>query len=207
MLENQDHICFFRSDVELCNNDTTAGLILSQIKLLPSTATRHNRQWLAITLNDWSDHTTLTYRQVQCAIGRLVEMNLIEKFNGRLDGIKTMHVRVLQDGERPVINPSLKKVGHIYLVQAHLPDSPCKIGQSKSIPDRLKLFAVKLPFTFDLLRTFPADNRHAAERALHKQYADKRGNGEWFNLSPADIEAIKTITAYQNITFTLEPPQ
>lgn len=83
--------------------------------------------------------------------------------------------------------------GYIYLIRANLPGRPCKIGRSANLPDRLKMFGVKLPFDFELLHTIPAADAYAAERMLHNHYADKRGHGEWFNLTDGDIENIRAI--------------
>lgn len=89
-------------------------------------------------------------------------------------------------------------IGYIYLLRADLPNRPCKIGKSKNLPDRLRIFNVKLPFDFELLHIIPCDDHHVAETLLHKRYESKRGNGEWFDLNETDITEICTIDNYQN---------
>ncbi len=83
--------------------------------------------------------------------------------------------------------------GYVYLIQADLPDKPCKIGKSTSVPDRMKLFGVKLPFDFQLLHIIPCLDHSKVEKKLHERFRDKRVNGEWFNLDQQDILDIKSI--------------
>ncbi len=83
--------------------------------------------------------------------------------------------------------------GYIYLIQADLPDNPCKIGKSKNVPNRMKLFGVKLPFDFQLLHIIPCLNHSKVEKDLHERFGGKRINGEWFNLDQQDILDIKSI--------------
>lgn len=91
--------------------------------------------------------------------------------------------------------------GYIYLIQADLPDNPCKIGLSKNVPNRMDLFTVKLPFDFELIHSFPADIQTRAETILHTYFDAKRLNGEWFNLDRSDIDYIRSIERYEDGEF------
>jgi hypothetical protein len=78
--------------------------------------------------------------------------------------------------------------GHIYVLE-----SPYgyKIGKTINLSERTRLFAVKLPFPNSLVHHFRADDYTAAERGLHLKYADKRLEGEWFDLTAADLADLR----------------
>lgn len=83
--------------------------------------------------------------------------------------------------------------GYIYLLRAVTPDNHYKIGLSKDPVKRIESMGVKLPFPIEPLHQFPTNHRFKAEKNLHEKYADKRVNGEWFNLSDADVQEICAI--------------
>jgi hypothetical protein len=80
--------------------------------------------------------------------------------------------------------------GYVYLVR-----SPygVKIGKSVNVKTRTRLFEVKLPFPITVEHYAWFDDYSFAERDLHRQYHAKRLEGEWFDLSSSDIEAIKML--------------
>lgn len=83
-----------------------------------------------------------------------------------------------------------KDVGYIYILKSEL---GYKIGKSKTLNNRMSVFNVKMPFAFESIFDAQIENYHSIEKELHELYADKNINGEWFNLSDEDIEAIKNI--------------
>ena len=82
------------------------------------------------------------------------------------------------------------KPGYIYLLQAITPTTYYKIGLSKDPVARIEILGIQLPFPIKPRHQFPTNNMHIAERQLHKRYADKRVNGEWFQLTDQDVQAI-----------------
>lgn len=66
---------------------------------------------------------------------------------------------------------------------------------AKNPRDRLKTFEVKLPFKVDYIHLIKCQDRYSAEKRLHAQFAGKRLNGEWFQLSDQDVQTIKRIKA------------
>lgn len=80
--------------------------------------------------------------------------------------------------------------GYVYLVR-----SPygVKIGKSVNVKNRTRLFEVKLPFPITVEHYAWFEDYSFAERDLHRQYHAQRLEGEWFDLSPADIAAIKML--------------
>lgn len=83
--------------------------------------------------------------------------------------------------------------GYVYLLKSVT--GFWKIGRTVNPKDRLKTFGVKLPFEVEYEHLIPCRDHIELERSLHKQFADKRVNGEWFDLSPEDIAVIKSIHA------------
>lgn len=93
----------------------------------------------------------------------------------------------------------LNRFGYIYLIKAET--GQYKIGRSTNVPKRMNLFSVKLPFRFDIIHVFPADNAHDAESRLHKYFESKRTNGEWFNLQPSDEGLLRRVICFKHETF------
>jgi len=68
-----------------------------------------------------------------------------------------------------------------------------KIGASTQVDNRVKQLATLPPFDIELLHTIQTDDMYKLESELHERYADKRKNGEWFELEPDDVEYIKSL--------------
>lgn len=88
----------------------------------------------------------------------------------------------------PRASSRLRTAGHIYVLRS---PHGYKIGKTISLRDRVRLFAVKLPFMTTLVHSFESDDYTASERALHQHFAGKRLEGEWFDLDAADLAYIK----------------
>lgn len=66
-----------------------------------------------------------------------------------------------------------------------------KVGRTRDVPSRMRTFGVHLPFIYTIPLCAWFDDCHEAERRYHSRFADKRINGEWFDLTEADIEQIR----------------
>lgn len=86
-----------------------------------------------------------------------------------------------------VVKPG--RAGYVYLIQSST--GAYKIGKTKNPQDRIRTFAIKLPFEVEYVCLIPTTDMAELETRLHQRFADKRVNGEWFNLSPEDVEYIK----------------
>ena len=81
--------------------------------------------------------------------------------------------------------------GYIYFIK-EFHSNTYKIGKSKNIVERLRMFNVKLPFEWELIHSIKVDDYSLIEKLIHKEFSDKRISGtEWFNLDEEDIERIK----------------
>lgn len=110
-----------------------------------------------------------------------VESNLASYMGGSLPEYKYTPVK-----------PRDRK-GYVYLIQS--PTGAYKIGRTADPGDRLRTFNVKLPFEVEYVCVIATDDMYALERQLHGKFAAKRVNGEWFILSPDDVEYIKRLAA------------
>lgn len=79
--------------------------------------------------------------------------------------------------------------GYVYLLQSDT--GHYKIGRSKDPDNRIKTFGVKLPFEVEYIALIETEDMVKLETDLHDLYDHKRVNGEWFDLSPEDVELIK----------------
>lgn len=90
------------------------------------------------------------------------------------------------------VSPAIDKwkPGYVYILQA----GPFfKIGYSKDVDKRVSQLSTLPPFDLDLLFVIYAKNAPSLETALHKRFADKRKNGEWFELDEEDVTWLKTL--------------
>lgn len=87
------------------------------------------------------------------------------------------------------INVRSTTEGYVYLLQS--PSKAYKIGRTRTPENRLKTFGVQLPFEVEYICLIATSDMYRLERQLHQRFATKRINGEWFALTPEDIEFIK----------------
>ena len=82
--------------------------------------------------------------------------------------------------------------GCVYLIR-EVEKGRIKIGKSKNVEKRLNYFSVALPFQIEEVHFIATKNYDELERHLHKKFARKRVNGEWFELNENDIEEVMKI--------------
>lgn len=81
--------------------------------------------------------------------------------------------------------------GYVYFIK-EFHTNTYKIGKSKSIEERLRMFNVKLPFEWEITHFIKTSDYSLAEKLIHRMFDKKRINGtEWFELTEDDIQDIK----------------
>jgi hypothetical protein len=83
--------------------------------------------------------------------------------------------------------------GYVYLVAGE--GGVYKIGKTTQLDKRVNFFEIKLPFPIELVCVIPSDDISGLERQMHKRFADKHVNGEWFKLTQQEVEEIKSMAS------------
>jgi DNA-directed RNA polymerase subunit RPC12/RpoP len=109
--------------------------------------------------------------------------------NPLLRNSKQVTPETVKAGMIPTRTKSIGPRGFVYLILAG--GIYYKIGCAKNLARRAYYFELELPFDFEIIHFFQADNMYEAEKRLHLQFASKRIKGEWFNLDSQDVEEIK----------------
>lgn len=84
--------------------------------------------------------------------------------------------------------------GYIYLLEEPI-NHWYKIGMSRDTNKRIK--GLRLPFKVTMLHSFPSDDVAQVEQYLHEKFADKRLHGEWFALTPEDVNWLCSVERYE----------
>jgi len=90
--------------------------------------------------------------------------------------------------ELPEVADSKLQYGYVYLI---LSARKYKIGFSKAALNRASVVSNLSPEGGEIIHLIRTDDPRGIEAYWHNRFADKRGNGEWFALSAADVKAFK----------------
>jgi hypothetical protein len=99
--------------------------------------------------------------------------------------------REREEWEAPI--PKQKKPpkpGVVYLLKC---GEHYKIGKSLDYPQRKIQLDTQFSYPTELIHTIGSPDPEELEKRLHCRFHDKRLNGEWFDLSPGDVQELKNL--------------
>jgi hypothetical protein len=83
---------------------------------------------------------------------------------------------------------TVEEIGFVYLLKAR---KFYKVGRSNALGRRERELAIQLPEKANTLHVIRTDDPVGIEAYWHKRFESKRKNGEWFELSAADVKAFR----------------
>lgn len=85
----------------------------------------------------------------------------------------------------------LASTGYVYLMIAA--NGLYKIGRSRNIVRRLRGIQTSSPIPVELTHSVKTRSSNQLESNLHKVFSDRRSHGEWFKLTPMQVQQVKEI--------------
>jgi hypothetical protein len=128
----------------------------------------------------WRDNPHFRFAD-DVAVRYMLEDLFAENFPPEDEGSASMPT----EGPR---SPDSPTPGFVYVLRS---GHGYKIGKTINLKARTQMFAVKLPFPTTLEHYAWFDDYSKAESDFHAQFANKRLEGEWFDLSCADLTKIR----------------
>ena len=89
---------------------------------------------------------------------------------------------------QPIVPPPKHKRGFVYLIRAD--NGLCKIGITRNLAGRLREINRVSPVAVKLISFHHSFYPGRAEKVYHEAFADRHIKGEWYALTPIDLQDI-----------------
>lgn len=96
-------------------------------------------------------------------------------------------VREAQQEAHQVANRSRVQLGYVYLIKC---GPRHKIGVTSDMNRRMDQLRGQSPYPLEIVHYAQGHNNSAMESRLHREYAEHRVHGEWFEFGPDQIAAV-----------------
>lgn len=106
------------------------------------------------------------------------------------EDVLAMCEAVAEGDKGPLDEPqaTTEEIGFVYLLKAR---NFYKIGRSNALGRRERELAIQLPEKANTVHVIRTDDPVGIEAYWHRRFESKRTNGEWFELSAADVKAFR----------------
>lgn len=145
----------------------------------------------ARTIPGFPWHNTLAkFGRKHAVVARLREFALA---NGYQDVVTICDETITQRNSNPqaddfITSEPKSSVGYVYLLKS---GRFYKVGRSNAVGRRERELAIQLPERAEVIHSIKTDDPVGIEDYWHRRFADRRKNGEWFELSATDVAAFK----------------
>lgn len=153
----------------------------------------------ALFVRERKPHERLTGRAIQQEIKKVAEKVGLE------DKVNPSTIRNTYVKDKPLQNlvkekkmkPKMKAAnsivpaeGFVYFIK-EFHRGTIKIGRTKNLKNRLRIFGIQLPFEWELIHFIKTKHYTATEKLIQQMFNHKRiGQSEWFNLDDLDFKVI-----------------
>lgn len=109
----------------------------------------------------------------------------------REEALQEREERLAANRSQPIVK-TVDRSGYVYLIEQN---GLHKIGITKNLKNRMTAMKTSSGHPIDLIWSMHYPAMDELEHALHVRYESKRTQGEWFNLTPEDVEYIKGLSS------------
>jgi hypothetical protein len=170
-------------------DDFLLGKLVETILELGKFPTGTQLRMRSNSISDFPSHSTFE------RLGKKYEkaQKIIQFCDGRPEYANVVQIckTISQSSVRKMADPlkvDRSDWGYVYLIKS---GANWKIGKSNHPGRRESELSIQLPEKAELIHEIQTDDPFGIESYWHKRFAEKRLNGEWFNLSPEDVAAFK----------------
>jgi site-specific recombinase XerD len=180
-------------ELKLSDLDVSSGLIKivfcnkkgANIVALNSESSRALAAWLDVRPPTLSDKVFIGIRGPLTSGGVNKLLSNYSKFMGF--SINPRSIRKTKIG-----GAECKNKGFVYVICENQESGPTKIGLSNSPSKRMPALQTGNPRKLKMVAKFKCENMTSFERLMHRHFAKRHLNGEWFDVAPNEaVEAVK----------------
>jgi hypothetical protein len=123
----------------------------------------------------------------------IIQELVADLFQAELEALEEKYAAMLaaQRADREAAKTRPRFAGHVYLFESE--SGSYKIGRTGNVQSRLALIQTSSPYPVKVVHSIHVDDMVTAEAFLHRKFAAYRRHGEWFDLTPLDVEWFKSL--------------